>query len=64
LIGAIRLYQRYAPEEVRRRCLFMPTCSEYAILSLKKHGVLIGMRMTVDRLWHRCRGDIYRMDYP
>ena len=34
MIGAIRLYQRYAPESVRRRCLFKPTCSEYAILAI------------------------------
>ncbi|WP_366083000.1 membrane protein insertion efficiency factor YidD [Geothrix sp.] len=64
LIGIIRLYQRYAPEDVRRRCLFMPTCSEYAILVLQKHGVIIGLLMIFDRLWYRCRGTIYRIDYP
>lgn len=42
MIGAIRLYQRYAPESVRRRCLFKPTCSEYAILAIKKYGVIRG----------------------
>lgn len=64
LIGLIRLYQRYAPEDVRRRCLFMPTCSEYAIIALQKHGVVIGLVMILDRLWYRCRGSIYRIDFP
>ena len=27
----IRLYQHYAPEEVRRRCLLKPTCSDKKI---------------------------------
>ena len=35
-ITIIKLYQHYAPEEVRRRCLLKPTCSEYAILVIKK----------------------------
>lgn len=64
LIGIIRLYQRYADEEVRRRCIFKPTCSEYTILSLKKYGVTIGLYKGYDRLFNRCRGNIYRIDYP
>ena len=40
IIGAVRLYQRYAPEEIRRRCLFKPTCSEYTILAIQKYGVI------------------------
>ena len=64
VIGAIHLYQRYAPEEVRRRCLFKPTCSEYAILAVKKYGVVRGLLMTYDRVFHRCRGRTYRIDEP
>lgn len=63
-IGCIRLYQHYAPENVRRRCLFMPTCSEYAILVIKKYGVIIGMIKTYNRLVKRCRGDVFSIDYP
>ena len=36
LILGVQLYQHYAPEEVRRRCLLKPTCSEYAIIVIKK----------------------------
>ena len=64
LIGAIRLYQRYAPEDVRRRCLFLPTCSEYGILALQKYGLVIGLWKLYDRLVVRCRGNVYRINYP
>ena len=64
IIGAIRLYQRYAPDDIRRRCLFKPTCSEYAILAIEKYGVIIGLIKSYIRLFKKCRGNIYRIDYP
>ena len=64
LIGTIRLYQRYAPERVRRKCLFKPTCSEYAILAIQKYGVIRGLYKSYIRLFKKCRGRIYRMDEP
>lgn len=64
IIGTIRLYQHYAPEDVRRRCLFKPTCSEYAILAIQKHGIILGLFKTYIRLFKKCRGNIYRIDYP
>lgn len=64
LIGAIRLYQRYAPERIRRKCLFKPTCSEYAILAIKKYGVIRGLYKTYVRLFKKCRGRIYSIDEP
>lgn len=64
LIGTIRLYQRYAPERVRRKCLFKPTCSEYAILAIKKYGVIRGLYKSYIRLFKKCRGRIYRIDEP
>jgi putative component of membrane protein insertase Oxa1/YidC/SpoIIIJ protein YidD len=64
LIGIIRLYQHYAPEEIRRRCLFKPTCSEYTILVLQKYGVIIGLYKAYVRIFKNCRGSIYSIDYP
>ncbi len=64
LIGIVELYQHYASEDVRRRCLFMPTCSEYTILALKKYGVIIGLYKAYVRIFKKCRGNIYRIDYP
>ncbi len=64
LIGIVKLYQHYASEDVRRRCLFKPTCSEYTILVLKKYGILIGLYKAYIRLFRKCRGNIYRIDFP
>lgn len=64
MIGAIRLYQRYAPESVRRRCLFKPTCSEYAVLAIKKYGVIKGGYKAYVRLFKKCCGRTYRIDEP
>jgi putative membrane protein insertion efficiency factor len=64
VIGAIKLYQHYAPEQIRRRCLFKPTCSEYAILAVKKYGVIKGLYKAYIRLFKKCRGTIYGIDYP
>lgn len=64
VIGAIHLYQRYAPEDIRRRCLFKPTCSEYAILAVQKYGVIRGLWKAYNRLFKRCRGRIYMIDEP
>ena len=63
-IGMVKLYQRYAPEEIRRRCLFMPTCSEYTIMAVRKYGSIIGLCKSYFRLVYRCRGNIYMIDYP
>jgi putative component of membrane protein insertase Oxa1/YidC/SpoIIIJ protein YidD len=63
LIIAIELYQHYAPDEVRRRCMLMPSCSEYAILALKKYGTATAIRKTCMRLSKRCKG-YYEVDYP
>ena len=64
VIGVIKLYQHYAPEYIRRRCLFMPTCSEYAIMSVRKYGVIIGSCKSYYRFAYLCRGSIYRIHYP
>ena len=64
VIGAIKLYQRYALEEVRRRCLFKPTCSEYTIMAVRKYGVMVGLCKGYYRLMYLCRGNIYKIHYP
>jgi putative component of membrane protein insertase Oxa1/YidC/SpoIIIJ protein YidD len=64
IIGIVEIYQHYMPESFRRRCLCMPTCSEYMILSVKKYGVLKGIWKGLYRLIHTCRGINYKIDYP
>lgn len=63
-ILAVKLYQHYASEDIRRRCLLKPTCSEYAIIVLKKYGFLIGCIKIWIRLNYKCRGNVYYIDEP
>ena len=63
IIWFIRIYQRYASEELRLSCVFEPTCSEYMILSLKKYGVIRGCVKGVKRL-KRCHYPNGGEDYP
>lgn len=53
LIWLVHLYQHYAPDEVRLKCVFEPSCSEYMILSIQKYGVTRGVFKGVYRLF-RC----------
>lgn len=62
LIWFVRLYQRYASAEIRLRCCFTPSCSEYTILALKRYGTVIGGIKSVNRLI-RCKAP-GGIDYP
>jgi putative component of membrane protein insertase Oxa1/YidC/SpoIIIJ protein YidD len=64
IVGLIHLYQHYAPERIRRKCIFKPTCSEYMILALQKYGLVKGLYKGVYRLFFKCRGFVYSIDYP
>ena len=41
------------------RCRFWPTCSEYSIQAVKRHGIRKGLWLTIDRLY-RCRASVRR----
>ena len=62
-IWAIHFYQNKAPDKVRLRCVFEPSCSEYAILAIKKYGFIIGVIKTIGRL-RRCHFPNGGQDYP
>jgi putative component of membrane protein insertase Oxa1/YidC/SpoIIIJ protein YidD len=64
IIGLVRLYQHYAPERIRRKCIFKPTCSEYMILALEKHGLIKGFYKGIYRMFFKCKGFYYSIDYP
>jgi putative component of membrane protein insertase Oxa1/YidC/SpoIIIJ protein YidD len=64
IIGLVRLYQHYAPERIRRKCIFKPTCSEYMILALEKYGLIKGLYKGMYRMFFRCKGFYYSVDYP
>ncbi|GHV89845.1 hypothetical protein AGMMS50268_03480 [Spirochaetia bacterium] len=63
VIGFVHLYQHYAPEELRRNCLFKPTCSEYMLLAIEKYGLIKGVALSLKR-FKKCNGEMYRIDYP
>jgi putative membrane protein insertion efficiency factor len=57
LVGLIKCYQWSLSPYVGQQCRFAPTCSQYAIESLQKHGLLRGIFYAVRRLlkchpWH------------
>jgi len=50
IICLVRIYQRYAPDSVRNKCRFEPSCSQYMILSLQKYGLCKGLIKGIRRL--------------
>lgn len=53
----IRSYQYGISPFLGRSCRFHPSCSEYAVESLQRHGVLKGLALALRRLgrchpWH------------
>jgi len=58
----VNSYQRRAPSQVRSLCAQTPSCSDYFLLSVNKHGVLKGGYCGWCRL-KRCDGTI-REDWP
>ena len=63
LIWLIHCYQHYAPDRVRLKCVFEPSCSEYMILCIQKFGVIRGVPKGVHRLL-RCHPPNGGADYP
>lgn len=63
IIGLLRLYRRIRPSTVGARCVFDPSCSRYAELAFRKHGLVGGMMSTAGRL-SRCRHGNGGVDLP
>ena len=57
LIGLIRFYQYALSPLLGKRCRFFPSCSEYAIEAIRRHGVVKGLWLATRRIgrchpWH------------
>ncbi|AIS53595.1 putative membrane protein insertion efficiency factor [Thermoanaerobacter kivui] len=50
VIFLIKLYQRYISPMKPRACRFYPTCSQYSIEAISKHGLLKGGIMSIWRI--------------
>ena len=47
----IRSYQWFISPILKTNCRYLPTCSEYAILSLKEHGIIKGLYLAFKRIF-------------
>ena len=48
----IRTYQLIVSPILKTNCRYLPTCSEYSLESLKKHGLLRGCYLSLKRILH------------
>jgi len=65
LIQTVKCYQHYAKEETRRRCMCVPSCSEYAIICLEKiFPLTVALLKIRKRLYKTCKGEDYKLDFP
>ena len=49
-IFLIRIYRLLISPLIGSNCRYSPTCSEYGITALKKHGVFRGIYLTIRRI--------------
>ena len=55
----LRFFIKYISPVDGDRCPSYPTCSQYGLEAVRKHGALIGTVMTIDRLIHEA-DEVYR----
>jgi len=63
-INVIRFYQKYISPIKGQSCRFHPTCSEYAVLSIEKYGIIKG---SLKAIWRILRCNPFSkggVDYP
>jgi hypothetical protein len=49
-ILVIKLYQWFVSPILKTNCRYLPTCSEYAIISLREHGIIKGLHLAFKRI--------------
>jgi putative membrane protein insertion efficiency factor len=47
---ALRLYKRFVSPMLPHSCRFVPTCSEYAMEAVERHGAIRGLWLALRRL--------------
>jgi putative membrane protein insertion efficiency factor len=50
IVIVIRLYQKYISPLTPPSCRFYPTCSEYALQAVEKHGFVRGCAKSLKRI--------------
>ena len=46
----IKFYQSYISPLIGQNCRYTPTCSQYSIISFKKHGIFFGLYLSIKRI--------------
>jgi putative membrane protein insertion efficiency factor len=54
VLGGLRLYKRFVSPMLPVACRFEPTCSEYAMAAVSRHGIARGLWLAAKRIL-RCR---------
>ena len=63
VIWLVKVYQRFAPEKVRNKCRYEPSCSNYMILAIEKYGFWKGFTKGFVR-WTHCKPPYGGHDEP
>lgn len=51
LIGMIKFYRKYLSGlKINSTCIYTPTCSQYGIEAIEKHGAFKGLLLTIWRV--------------
>ena len=50
LLQIINLYQKYYSPIRPARCIFVPSCSQYAVEAIEKYGSIKGSYMVIKRI--------------
>jgi len=50
LTGLIRIYQKTVSRVIPPRCRFYPSCSDYTIEAIEKHGIVYGLWLSLRRI--------------
>ncbi|MAV58775.1 MAG: membrane protein insertion efficiency factor YidD [Candidatus Marinimicrobia bacterium] len=50
LVFPIKIYQKIISPFLGHSCRFLPTCSEYSIIALEKHGIFRGTFLSLKRI--------------
>lgn len=62
-LRALRWYRQVRPTQIGHRCVFDPSCSRYAELAFRRHGLIRGLMASLRRL-RRCKPGAGGRDVP
>ena len=46
----IKIYRLFISPRLGKNCIYTPSCSEYGIIALRKHGIFKGSFLTAKRI--------------